>query len=228
MTNLISYFRWPITFTVLGLILTFWLGYNFTGTVAGGLSFLLIGTVLAVLEVSLSFDNAIVDANKLKDMTPVWQRRFLTWGIIIAVFAMHIVFPLAVASVAAWIDPIEAIVLAAVRPEEYAHVMDEAHLSISAFGGTFLMMVALRYFIDQEKEVHWVRTVEARLRRWASIHGLVIALVLVVILGFKVSLPGEQGSEFLISAICGLLTFLLVEAGNGGQGEGGRRESAYV
>jgi hypothetical protein len=57
--------------------------------------------VLAVLEISLSFDNAIVNANKLKDMTPVWQQRFLTWGILIAVFGMRIVFPLLIVVIAA-------------------------------------------------------------------------------------------------------------------------------
>ena len=208
---LFSYLRWPIGLTVFGLALSFWLGLNFTGTVAGGLSFLFIATVLAVLEISLSFDNAIVNANKLKDMTPVWQRRFLTWGILIAVFGMRIVFPLAVVSIAAWIDPIEAVVLAAAEPQEYARIMDEAHLSISAFGGTFLMMVALSYFVDQEKEVDWLRTVEARLRQWASIRGLEIAVVLAVALGFTLGLPDESAFEFLFAAICGLLTFLAVD-----------------
>jgi hypothetical protein len=208
---LISYFRWPIALTCLGLALAFWLGMNTTGTLGGGLSFFLIATVLAVLEISLSFDNAIVNANKLKDMTPVWQRRFLTWGIVIAVFGMRIVFPLAVVAIAAWIGPIEAIVLAAARPEEYARIMDEAHLSISAYGGTFLMMVALSYFIDQEKEVDWVRAVEARLRAWASIRGLEIGVVLVVALAFTVSLPEEKAEEFLFAAVCGLLTFLAVD-----------------
>ncbi len=51
-------------------------------------------------EISLSFDNAIVNANKLKDMTPVWQQRFLTWGILIAVFGMRIVFPLLIVVIA--------------------------------------------------------------------------------------------------------------------------------
>src|SRR6056297_1825914 len=211
MTTLFHYFRWPIALTVLGLILSFLLGYWTENTLAGALSFLLIGTVLAILEISLSFDNAIVNANKLKDMTPEWQQRFLTWGILIAVFGMRIVFPLAVVVVAAHIGPWQAIVLAASEPQEYARIMDGAHVSISAFGGTFLMMVALSYFIDKDKEVDWVRAIEARLRSWATIRGLEIALVLCIALAFTVSLPPEDSVNCLFASVCGLLTFLLVE-----------------
>lgn len=207
----LSYFKWPFAVTALGLILAYWLGLQTSGTVAGALSFLLIGSVLAVLEISLSFDNAIVNANKLKNMTPLWQRRFLTWGILIAVFGMRIVFPLAVVVIAARIGPIDAVIMAAKEPQEYARIMDEAHLSISAFGGTFLIMVALSYFMDQEKDVHWLALIEERLCGWASVKGLEIALVLGVILGFTVLLPDAKGSEFLFAAICGLATFLAVE-----------------
>jgi hypothetical protein len=43
----------------------------FLGTIAGILGFLLIGGVLSILEISRSLDNAIVNARKLKEMTPV-------------------------------------------------------------------------------------------------------------------------------------------------------------
>lgn len=211
MSSLFNYFRWPIIFTFAGLVLAFWLGYNTLGTLSGALSFFVIGAVLAALEISLSFDNAIVNANKLKTMDPLWQHRFLTWGIVIAVFGMRIVFPLAVVAIAANIGPWSAIVMAATDPAEYSRIMSDAHVSISAFGGTFLMMVALNYFIDQEKEVDWVRFIEHRLRKWASIKGLEIAAVLLIVIGFTVSLPKAIGMEFLFAAICGLVTFLIVE-----------------
>lgn len=205
------YLHWPLFLTFLGLVLACWLGYHITGTTAGALSFLMIGTVLAVLEISLSFDNAIVNANVLKTMDPKWQHRFLTWGILIAVFGMRIVFPLAVVAVAAKIGPIDAILLAAAEPQQYAHIMKESHIGISAFGGTFLMMVALTYFIDQSKEVDWIRTIECRLRRCASIRGLEIALVLGLSVLVSLSLPAAKGQAFLFASVCGLLTFLAVE-----------------
>lgn len=209
--SLLAYLKWAFISTVIGLLLGALLGWQTTGTIGGMLTIFFICAVLAVLEISLSFDNAIVNANKLKDMTPVWQHRFLTWGIIIAVFGMRIVFPLLIVVVAANVGPIDAMIMAAARPEEYARIMHEAHLPIAAFGGTFLMMVALTYFFDHEKEVHWVEWLESRMANYATIKGVEIAVVLAIMLGFSRLLEGAEQAVFLKSAIYGLLTFLLVE-----------------
>ncbi len=86
--------------------------------------------------------------------------------------------------------------------------MEGAHLSISAFGGTFLMMVALSQCMDEEKEVNRVKALESRLRDWSGIRGTKVALVLAVAVGFTVSLPAGQGAEVHFAPVCGLLTFL--------------------
>ncbi len=197
--------------TVIGMLLAFWLGWKTEQSLANALAFVIIGGVLIVLEISLSFDNAIVNANKLKEMAPIWQRRFLTWGIFIAVFGMRILFPLAVVAFAAGLGPLETIHLAVTDSHEYARIMQEAHLSIAGFGGAFLMMVALNYFIDEGKEVDWIKALERQLRRWASIRGLQITVVLVVVLCVASQLPGEDVGRFLIAAMLGLVTFTGVE-----------------
>ena len=171
----------------------------------------MIGSVLAILEISLSFDNAIVNANKLKTMSPIWQRRFLTWGILIAVFGMRIIFPLAVVAFAAQIGPVETLRLAIGQPYEYAKIMQGAQLSIAGFGGAFLMMVALTYFIDEGKEVDWIKTLEVQLRRCASIRGLQITMVLIVVLAVTTALPVHEMSKFLSAALLGLIAFTGVE-----------------
>ncbi|ARC37500.1 DUF475 domain-containing protein [Paracoccus yeei] len=207
----LSYFKWSFIVTVLGLALGGFLGWQMTGTVGGTLTIFFICCVLAVLEISLSFDNAIVNANKLKEMTPEWQRRFLTWGILIAVFGMRIVFPLLIVVIAANIGPWQAMVLAASQPDEYSRIMHDAHLPIAAFGGTFLMMVGLSFFFDHEKDVHWVRWLEDRMQRYATIRGIEVAIVLVTVLIFSRFLGPVDSQVFFSSAIWGLLTFLLVE-----------------
>jgi len=208
---MLRYFAWPFLFTAIGLVLCFWLGWFYSGTLGGALAFLLTGAILAVLEISLSFDNAVVNAHKLKTMRPEWQRRFLTWGILIAVFGMRIVFPLLIVVIAAKIGPVSAVVLAASDPDAYAAIISDAHLPIAAFGGSFLMMVALTYFVDDGKEVDWIRALECKLRACASIRGLEIAFVLAIAVGFTLVLPGPKGAQFLFAAVCGLLTFLVVE-----------------
>ncbi|PRD40909.1 hypothetical protein C5748_24485 [Phyllobacterium phragmitis] len=208
---MLGYFKWAFIVTAVGLVLGAWLGWQSSGTLAGMASVFFICAVLAVLEISLSFDNAIVNANKLKDMTPVWQQRFLTWGIIIAVFGMRIVFPLLIVVIAAGIGPIDAVVLAAAKPEEYARIMNDAHLPIAAFGGTFLMMVGLTYFFDHEKDVHWIQWLESKMARFATIKGIEIAFVLILIFGVSSLLQPADAHTFVYSGIYGLLTYLLVE-----------------
>lgn len=207
----LSYLKWPLITTVVGLALTAWLGWATEGNWPGVLSFLMVGTVLAALEIALSFDNAIVNANKLEDMTPVWRQRFLTWGILIAVFGMRIVFPLAIVAIFAWINPFAAMHLALSDPDEYSRIIGHAHGPISAFGGTFLMMVALKFFIDEDKSIDWIGALEKRLRLWGSIRGFEIAFVLAIVLLISQTLPEHELAPFLSSAVMGLLVFTLVD-----------------
>lgn len=206
-----SYLFWPLIVTVIGLGLSAWLGWATEGTVGGVVSFLLVGAILACLEIALSFDNAIVNANKLEAMTPIWRRRFLTWGILIAVFGMRIVFPLAIVAIFAWINPFAAMSMALADPEGYSRIIGQAHGPIAAFGGTFLMMVALKFFVDEDKSIDWIETVERRLRRCGSVRGFEIALVLAVVLLICRALPVAEQAAFLTAAVMGLLVFTLVD-----------------
>ena len=138
-----KHFGGSLLFTLFGLVLGGWYGWALTGTIDGMLGIVWICAVLAVLEVSLSFDNAAVNASVLKDMDPVWQQRFLTWGIAIAVFGMRIVFPLVIVMVAASLGPIEAMKLALNEPTEYQRIVSEAHIGLMGFGGAFLYLEVL-------------------------------------------------------------------------------------
>ena len=52
----------------------------------GGWQALILTVILGILEVSLSFDNAVINATVLRRMSEFWQKIFLTIGILIAVF----------------------------------------------------------------------------------------------------------------------------------------------
>lgn len=211
MSILFRYFWLALTVTAVGLLGSFWLGYSAEQSIQAGFSILFITTILSVLEISLSFDNAIVNAKILQNMSPVWQRRFLTWGILIAVFGMRIVFPVAIVAIAASIGPVEAIRLAAGEPERYAQIMDDAHIGVAAFGGTFLLMVALSYFFDAEKDVHWLEPIEQMIAEKGTIvQGVEIGLVIALLVAFHYALPIEERADFLLAGILGLLTFLAV------------------
>jgi hypothetical protein len=206
-----GYFRNSFFVTAAGLGLGAFLGWEATGSLVGALSTMFIVAVLAILEVSLSFDNAVVNATVLKQMTPVWRRRFITWGIAIAVFGMRIVFPLVIVAIIARIDPFSALVMAATDPDRYSRVLTSAHISVSAFGGAFLAMVGLKHFFDHEKDVHWIAIIERPLTRLGRIKALELWLVLLVLYLVSNWLPRNEQMEFLVVGSFGLLTYIAVE-----------------
>jgi hypothetical protein len=213
MSTFQAYFKGSAIFSGICLLLSLGLGYYYgQGSWSAAFSTLFIVAVLGVLEVSLSFDNAVVNAKILTDMDPLWRHRFITWGIAIAVFGMRIVFPLAIVAITAEISPWQALVLAASQPDEYARVLTSAHVSIAAFGGTFLGMVGLKYFFDEEKDVHWVRIVEEPLTKLGKIEAAEIALVLLVLYGLFRFLPEGERIAFLVAGMLGICLFVAVEA----------------
>ena len=211
MAVMMHYFKWSFVMTGIGLTLAAVLGYVLKGGMPGALAYLLVGSVLAVLEISLSFDNAIVNANTLKRMSEVWQHRFLTWGILIAVFGMRLFFPLLIVVVAAGIGPWEAIRLSVAAPDQYATIIDGAHVSIAGFGGAFLMMVGLRFFFDADKEVHWIGPIERAAARFSGIRGIEMTVILSAMLIVAMLLPRAEVATFLFAGIAGLVTYLVVD-----------------
>ncbi|EJF75690.1 DUF475 domain-containing protein [Bartonella alsatica] len=209
---LLGYFRWAFFFTIVGVFMGGAIGWFETRSVTGILKYFFICCVLGILEISLSFDNSIINARVLEKMDPLWRRRFLLWGILIAVFGMRIVFPLLIVAVAVGISPIAAVKLAIWEPQQYTAILMDAHVGIAAFGGTFLMMVGLRYFFDPAKEVHWLTFIEKPAQKFGALVGIDIAVVLTLILFFSGQIITEDKMIFLFASLYGLLAFIIVEA----------------
>src|ERR1700761_3378917 len=89
--------------TLAGLVLAF---------LYGGGTGLAVAAILAVLEISVSFDNAVVNATYLERLNAFWQKMFLTVGVLIAVFGMRLLFPVVIVCLTAHISPAEAYHLA--------------------------------------------------------------------------------------------------------------------
>lgn len=209
---MIRYFWGSGLFTVVALAAGAALGWSTTGTVAGALQTLFICAVLGVLEVSLSFDNAVVNATVLQDMTPLWRRRFLTWGVVVAVFGMRIVFPLLIVVIAAKLAPWDALRLALEQPERYEQIVTGARVGVAGFGGAFLGMVGLKFFFDVEKDVHWIAVVERQLGRLSRVEAIEISLVLLALIGVAQFLPLADAFTLMVAGVFGVLTFIGVEA----------------
>ncbi|HSJ79501.1 MAG TPA: DUF475 domain-containing protein, partial [Erythrobacter sp.] len=212
MQTLLRFYTFSLGFTAVCFALAGYYGWVSSGTLSGMLAILWIVFVLSILEVSLSFDNAVVNATVLREMDPVWQQRFLTIGILIAVFGMRIVFPIAIVSIAAQIGPWEAVQLSLGNPEEYERIVSSAHIGIAGFGGAFLAMVGLNFFFDADKDVHWIASVEQAINRFSTIPAVEIGLVLSLVYGVSTLLAPDDALTFLTAGLLGLITYIGVNA----------------
>ncbi len=163
--------------TAVGLLLAF---------LYGGTTGLAVAAILIVLEISVSFDNAVVNATVLGELSAFWQKLFLTVGVLIAVFGMRLAFPLIIVGITAHLSPAEAVHLALEKgsvhePGSYANLLHEAHPAIAAFGGMFLLMLFLD-FIFEEREITWLSWLERPLARIGKLDQLSVVVASVLLL----------------------------------------------
>ncbi|MFF8282871.1 DUF475 domain-containing protein [Streptomyces albus] len=207
---LLKTFGWSFGVTAVGLAAAafFW-GWEAFALVA----------ILSILEISLSFDNAVVNAGVLKKMNAFWQKIFLTIGILIAVFGMRLVFPVIIVAISAKVGPVEAVRVALDNPERYEQLVTDAHPAIAAFGGMFLLMIFLD-FIFEQREHKWIGWLERPLARLGKVDGLSICIALIVLLVSAMTMAtaahqhggahADKSATVLLSGIAGLITYLIV------------------
>ena len=204
-----KYFTESYFVTVAGLIIAYFWGEH----VKPGAGFIsvFIASILAILEVSLSFDNAVVNAMKLEKMSLVWQKRFLTWGIAIAVFGMRFLFPILVVAIFAHLDMVTVAKIAISDSQSYANYLHMAHAPIVTFGGLFLIMLFLNYFFDHEKDVHWIKIIERPVSYLDHIKGIEIFISLLIIVALQTVIPEPQKLSVVLAGIFGIVTYLGID-----------------
>lgn len=204
-----KYFTGSYIVTLLGIIFAWFWGEHIRH--GAGLLSVFIVLVLGLLEVSLSFDNAVVNAIKLEKMNEKWRHRFLTWGIAIAVFGMRFLFPVLVVSIFAQIGLFEVVRIAFTDAQKYTYYLHQTHAPIVAFGGTFLMMLFLSYFFDHEKEVHWIKDLEKHLQLFGNIKGAETIVTLLALFAVQTHVNPEQRLFVILSGISGVIIYLLID-----------------
>lgn len=178
----------------------------------GGLIGAFFAIILGVLEVSLSFDNAVVNAAILKRMDERWQQYFLTWGILIAVFGMRLLFPIAIVSAATGIGFLGVADMALHSPDTYAQHLSSSHVQIAAFGGMFLLMVFFSFIFDETKELHWLGYWEEKMSDFGKLESIEIILALGLLLIAQNWLPAEIRLNALVAGIYGVVLFVVVDS----------------
>ncbi|MGW7553766.1 DUF475 domain-containing protein [Streptomyces rimosus] len=204
---LLRTFGWSFAITAAGLALA--------GVLWGWQGLAIVG-ILSILEISLSFDNAVINAGILRKMNAFWQKIFLTVGILIAVFGMRLVFPVVIVAITAKMGPLEAVNLAINDKPQYEHLVTGAHPAIAAFGGMFLLMIFLD-FIFEEREHKWLGWLERPLAKMGKLDMLSVIIALIVLLVTAMTVAtdvahggGDKSATVLLSGVAGLITYLVV------------------
>jgi len=194
-------FGWSFGITIIGVAVA---------GVLGGPKAAALVAILAVLEISLSFDNAVINATILRRMSEAWQKLFLTVGVLIAVFGMRLLFPIVIVALTAHLGPVEVFRLALNDSAAYGDKLHDAHPSIAAFGGIFLFMIFLDFMFDPEREVQWVKKLEEPLRRAGQLDVVPIVIGLVALLVVGEAFAGDHTQQVLTAGVAGLATYLAV------------------
>jgi hypothetical protein len=182
----------------------------------GGTPALVLAAILGVLEVSLSFDNAVVNATVLKKLSHAWRRIFLTVGVLIAVVGMRLIFPILIVSATAKLSPVEVVRLALQAgnpdtPGTYGFLLREAHPAIAAFGGAFLLLLFFN-FIFEERELTWLTWLERPLAKVGKLDQLAVVVTLLFIVGAAyLFAPAGRIATVLLAGILGTVTYILVD-----------------
>lgn len=161
--------------------------------------------ILVILEITFSFDNAVINSKVLERMSPFWQQLFLTVGIIFAVFIVRFVLPIALVVISSGQSFGGVIDMALHHPTQYADTLHAAGPIINAFGGSFLLMIGLNYFLDRQKDIHWLGHIERQLSRFGTYSSFKIILMLLVAVGLYATVDPSYKSVVLIASITGIV-----------------------
>ncbi len=209
---MIKYFKGSFWVTIAGLISAYLWGHFMHGS---GAMTLFIVMFLSILEVTLSFDNAVINAVKLEKMNDKWRHRFITWGILVAVFGMRLLFPILIVSLFANISILEVTNLAFNNVEKYAQYLQEVHAPLVTFGGAFLSMIFFAYFFCPDKECHWLTCIEKPMQKLTCVKYIDVVFVLISLMVLQNFIPESKKLPVIMAGFAGIITYLVVDSISG-------------
>ncbi len=176
-----------------------------------GLSALWLFCILVILEVTFSFDNAVINSKVLGRLSPLWQQLFLTVGILFAVFLVRFVLPVFIVMISSGRSFMSVIDMALNQPAAYSETLHHAAPMINAFGGTFLLMIGVNYFLDRQKDVHWL----GRIERWLSKFGQYESFKILVMLSIAMIMYATVDIRYqiivLVASITGIMLHIALD-----------------
>jgi hypothetical protein len=210
MRSYFRYFKASTVFAVVALATAFFLGYQNGNSLTLGFSFLFTALMLGILETSLSFDNAVVNARILGTMTAFWRKIYLYVGMVISVFGMRILFPLLIVWLVSAKPFGDVLTMTWQNPQEFQDLLVKQYVMIAGFGGAFLWMVFTTFFFDGEKDLHWLPGLEKLMSAVGKVPSVPVVITLLITFGFFSAMEELHQLEFLVAAVIGVILYLLV------------------
>ncbi len=170
---------------------------------------LFVASILILIEITFSFENAIINAKVLSGVSEFWRKIFITIGILIAVVGMRLVFPIVIVAITAGLPMGSVVDLALNQPDTYAHELEAAHISIASFGGMFLLMLCLHFFLDPKRKVHWIDVIEKPLQDMSK-WWLYTACSFVVLTVLSLIPANPDPRETFIAGLIGIVTYVAI------------------
>ncbi len=207
---MIKYFKGSFIITLIGIISAYlWGEHTHPGT---GFLALFIVLFLSILEITLSFDNAVINAMKLEKMSDLWRHRFITWGIIIAVFGMRLLFPIIVVALFSGLSILKVAQLALYDVDKYAHYLHIVHAPLVTFGGAFLLMIFLSFFVNENKDSYWISILEKPFQKLNCIKYIDVIIALISLMVLQNFIPEKSKIPVIMAGFTGIVLYLVIDS----------------
>ena len=105
--------------------------------------------------------------------------------------------------------------LAVHHPADYSLALTSHSHQINAFGSSFLLLIALTYLMNQEREEYWLGWIEKPIHGAGAILTMPLIITISLLMVECWFLPASEQSSVLFSGLAGIVGYYLVKDGLG-------------
>jgi len=168
-------------------------------------SAVLIVLELTLFEIITSLDNAVINSDVLRTMSPRAKRWFMIWGLLVAVFLVRGLLPLLIvwASYPA-LGPVGAFMVSFSENPIILKAVEQSQPIILIAGGIFLIFLFFHWLFMEEKSYG------LRAERFIQRHGLwfytVVSIILAIVAWFAI----QRNPLLAFGAVIGSTTYFII------------------
>ena len=170
----------------------------------------ILSTILTVLgltlfEIITSLDNAVINSDVLRTMSPRGKRWFLIWGLLAAVFLVRGLLPLLIV----WasnptLGPVGALTISYSEDPSVLKAVEQSQPILLIAGGVFLIFLFFHWLFMEEKSYG------LKAERFIYRHGLwfytVVSMILAILTWFGI----QRNSLLAFGAVIGSTTYFII------------------